>query len=290
MSAIPIAVEPLDVSPADIVQTLQHLPSAPKVLPRLTQLLNDGNSSINDIVSLIRLDPGIAARVLQVANSVYYGKGARVCSVEESVLRLGYDQVYQMVSYASASQVLIRPLAVYGTEAEDLWKQAVACALAAETLAGIVGEDRNVAYTAGLLHGVGMVAINEWAMQRQPVLMFTFKGLPFEYVESERALIGFTQADVGAELLELWDFPTAMCSPVRWQYSPHGSPGHVRMAALLHAAKWIRSTVCTDDDPPQMPDSYAIQPLRLGPIQLRRIVGEVRLRLIAVRHLLEIQE
>ena len=290
MSAIPVAVETSAVSAADIVQALQHLPSAPKVLPRLTQLLNDANSSINEIVALVRLDPGIAARVLQVANSVYYGKGLRVCSVDEAVLRLGYDQVYQMVSYASASQILIRPLAVYGIEADELWKQAVACALAAETLATLVGEDRNIAYTVGLLHGVGMVAINEWAIQHPPVLMFMHKGLPFEYVESERALTGLSQAEVGAALLEQWDFPVAMCSPVRWQYAPLGSPGHIRMAALLQVAKWIRSVVCSPDEPFTVPESYIIQPLRLGTAQLRRAIGEVRLRLIAVRHLLEIAE
>ncbi len=290
MSAIPVAVETSAVSAADIVQALQHLPSAPKVLPRLTQLLNDANSSINEIVALVRLDPGIAARVLQVANSVYYGKGLRVCSVDEAVLRLGYDQVYQMVSYASASQILIRPLAVYGIEADELWKQAVACALAAETLATLVGEDRNIAYTVGLLHGVGMVAINEWAIQHPPVLMFMHKGLPFEYIESERALTGLSQAEVGAALLEQWDFPVSMCSPVRWQYAPLGSPGHIRMAALLQVAKWIRSVVCFPEESFTMPESYIIQPLRLGTAQLRRVVGEVRLRLIAVRHLLEIAE
>ena len=290
MSAIPVAVETSAVSAADIVQALQHLPSAPKVLPRLTQLLNDANSSINEIVALVRLDPGIAARVLQVANSVYYGKGLRVCSVDEAVLRLGYDQVYQMVSYASASQILIRPLAVYGIEADELWKQAVACALAAETLATLIGEDRNIAYTVGLLHGVGMVAINEWAIQHPPVLMFMHKGLPFEYVESERALTGLSQAEVGAALLEHWDFPVSMCSPVRWQYAPLGSPGHIRMAALLQVAKWIRSVVCSPDETFAIPESYVIQPLRLGTAQLKRVVGEVRLRLIAVRHLLEIAE
>lgn len=289
MSAVQEFLEITKVSAADIIQELHQIPSAPKVLPRLTSLLDDPNSSIHDIASLIRLDPGISARVLQMANSVYYNKGARILSVDDAVTRVGYDSIYEVVSYAVASRVLIRPLTVYSIEAEDLWRQSVACALAADTIAATIGEDRNVAYTVGLLHCVGMVAINEWALSHQPVLIFSHKGLPREYIESERALLGFTQAEVGAELLESWDFPHLMVGPVRFQYTPHSCLSDPRMAALLYAAKWVRTMVCTEGAPPPLPDPYAIQATRLTPAQLLRIAGEVRLRLLTIRHLLEIQ-
>jgi HD-like signal output (HDOD) protein len=288
MSAIPLFNETYLISAAEIVRELHQIPSAPKVLPRLSHLLDDGNSSIEEIVSLIRLDPGIAARVLQMANSVFFSKGSRVYSVDEAVSRVGYDSVYELVAYAVSSPVVNRSLAVYALDAEDIWRQSIACALAAETLASVVGEDRNIAYTVGLLHCVGMVAINEWALQHQPVLVFTHRGMPREYVESERSLLGFTQAEAGAELLEYWDFPHTMTNPVRWQYTPHASISHVRMSALLHVAKWIRSYVCGEGLAPQLPDSSAMQPLRLHTGQLLRIAGEVRLRLLAVRHLLEL--
>lgn len=289
MSAVAELLENPTYTAEDIVREVQHLPSAPKVLPRLKQLLLDGNSSMRDIVALIRLDPGIAARVLQVANSVYYNKGARCLAVDEAVTRVGYDHVYDLVSYAVSSQVLVRPLAVYNIEADDLWKQSVACALAAETLALAVGEDRDIAYTCGLLHNLGMVAIDEWALRNQPDLVFRSRGLPMEYIDSERMLLGLTQADAGGALLEHWDFPSTMVEPVRWQYTPLGSPGFARMAALLHAAKWIRSMVCAQGAPPPLPQACVLQPLRLPTAHLVRMAGEVRLKLLLVSHLLELQ-
>src|SRR4051812_32120168 len=107
----------------EIVGGVKHLPSAPKVLPGLKRLLSDGNSAMHEIVALIRLDPAIALRVLQVANSAYFSKGVRCFTVHEAVNRIGYDQIYELVSVAVASQVLIRPLEAYGIEAEDLWQQ-----------------------------------------------------------------------------------------------------------------------------------------------------------------------
>jgi HD-like signal output (HDOD) protein len=276
------AVFPIDAfTPDDIVRDLKHLPSAPKVLPRLKRLLSDANSSMTEIVALIRLDPGIAARVLQIGNSAYYSKGARCFTVEEAVNRVGYDQVYDLVSYAVASQVLVRPLEVYGVEADDLWKMSVACALAAETIATRTGQDRDVAYTVGLLHSLGMVAIDDWALRQRPSLRLANTGFPREASESERAVLGFTQADTGAALLQDWEFPHSMCEPVRWQYAPRACAAHTRMACVLHCAKWLRSAVCGGGaDPLPMPAEAVLQmvPLRAGDLPGLMITVEQRLQ------------
>lgn len=276
-------------TPEQVVRELRHLPSAPKVLPRLKRLLSDGNSSMSDIVALIRLDPGIAARVLQTANSAYFSKGARCFTVDEAVNRVGYDQVYELVAYAVASQVLIRPLAAYGIEPDELWRSSVACGLAAEMLAGLSGEQRDIAYTVGLLHCVGMLAIDEWVLRNHPSLRLANQGFPGEACENERALLGFTQAEAGASLLRHWDFPVSMSEPVRWQYFPRSTAGHQRMACLLHAAKWVRSVVCAPAHAvfPPAPDAWLLQPLRLSRPQLERCAAEVQLKLTAISTLLD---
>lgn len=278
------------LTPDDIVREVKHLPSAPKVLPRLKQLLSDGNSAMHEIVMLVRLDPGIAARVLQVANSAYFSKGVRCTTVDEAVNRVGYDQIYELVSYAVASQVLVRPLEVYGVEADELWKMSVACALAAETLAERTGQDRNVAYTIGLLHCVGMVALDEWSLRRAQPLSFGAGSFPREAVESERAALGFTQADAGAALLKHWEFPSTMCDPVRLQYTPRASAVHLRMATLLYAAKWVRSAVCspTIAARPLQPEAIFLQPLGLTGATLNAIAGDVVRKLAEVSSLLDV--
>lgn len=282
------ATPQLTLTPEDIVRDLKHLPSAPRVLPRLKQLLSDPNSSMAEIVALIRLDPGIAARVLQVGNSVYYSQGVRCFTVDEAVNRVGYEQVYELVSYAVASQVLVRPLDVYGIEADDLWKLSVSCALAAETLAIRSGQDRDVAYTVGLLHGLGMVAIDDWALRHRPGLRLASAGYPLEAVEQERAVLGCTQADTGSALLRHWGFAHAICEPVRWQYAPRSCASHPRMACLLHGAKWLRAAVCANNGQlPPLPAEAALQMVPLRPDELPDLVAEVARRLEEVSSLLQ---
>src|SRR5690606_40282648 len=102
------------LTPELLVSEIKHLPSAPKVLPRLKRLLQDANAPLDEIIKLIRLDPCIALRVLQLGNAAYFARGERCATVEEAVRRVGFDQVYELVAYAVASQVLVRPLEVYG--------------------------------------------------------------------------------------------------------------------------------------------------------------------------------
>ncbi len=277
------------LTPDQVVSELRFLPSAPKILPHLKRLLTESNSSIQDIVTLIRFDPGIAARVLQTANSAFYSKGARCFTVEEAVHRVGYDRVYELVGYAVASQVLVRPLESYGLDQDELWRSSVACALAAEILAGLTGEERNTAYTVGLLSNVGMLAIDEWVQRNHPGLKLTHHGFPGEACEHERGLLGFTQAETGAALLRHWDFPLSISEPIRWQYFPRSTAGHQRMACLLHAAKWVRSFVCApaDSAPPPVPDAWLLQPLRLTTLQLERCVSGVQMQLAAISSLLD---
>ena len=273
------------LTPEDIVREVKHLPSAPKVLPRLKQLLCDGNSAMHEIVELIRLDPGIAARVLRAANSAYFAKGVRCFTVDEAVNRVGYEQIYELVSYAVASQVLVRPLDVYAIEADDLWRMSVAGAISAEVLAGRTGQDRNIAYTVGLLHCVGMVAINEWALGSRRPLVLRVSSFPREATEGERLALGFTQAETGGALLQHWDFPLTISEPVRWQYAPGASASHVRMATLLLAAKWLRNAVCGERPPP--PEPAQLRAIGLGPAALQELAKSVAGRLAEVSSLLE---
>ncbi|MDB6093950.1 MAG: putative signal transduction protein [Verrucomicrobia bacterium] len=276
-------------TPEDIVREVKNLPSAPKVLPHLKRLLSDGNSSIHEIVALIRIDPGISARVLRVANSAYFGKGVRCVAVDEAVQRVGFDEIYNLVGFAVSAPVMARSLDAYALDADTVWKNAVACALAAEMLALRTAQDCDVAYTIGLLHSVGMVVIDEWIRANQPQLRLRFTGFPREAVASERIALGFTQAEAGAALLQHWDFPPDMSEPVRWQYAPRSSALHTKMTSLLHAAKWLRSVVCAGAAGKPAPlDAGMLQPLGLRPEALERMTGELESQLSAVSSLLEL--
>jgi len=276
-------------SPEEVAAELPHLPSSPNVLPRLSALVQQENVSLQELSSLLRLDPGLLARVLQLGNKLAGANALHCLTVEDAINLIGFDRIAALVSQVAKAQIFARPVSLYGLDAEDWWRWSVSCALAAELLAEHTGEDTSVAYTVGLMHSAGIVAIDEWALHKAPSLIFMPRGVLCEFIESERALLGCTQADVGAALLRQWGFPAIMVEPLRWQYAPHGSAGYSRMACLLNAAKWLRTVVCTEDElrPPPLPDAVVLQPLRITPERLVRYVVELRIRLGEVRNQVE---
>jgi HD-like signal output (HDOD) protein len=274
-------------SPEEVAAVVLHLPSAPNVLPRLCRLLHKADLSLQELSGVLRLDPGLTARVMQAGTQLASARGLQCLNVEDSINRIGFNSIAQMVSQVAKAQVFSRPVGLYGLDAEELWRWSISCALAAEMLAAHVGEDTSTAYTVGLLHSVGIVAIDEWVAHKAPSLLFMPRSVLCDFGESERALLGCTQADVGAAMLRQWGLPVTIVEAVGWQNAPHGSAGYSRMACLLSAAKWLRSVVCLEDDSetPPMPDAVVLRPLRMRPEQLARFV--VELRIGQVRNLVE---
>lgn len=282
-------IPPSDLVPAEVIaQALRHPPSSPKVLPVLKRYLRDFNVSVYQIGELIRFDPGISARVLQIANSAAFSRGARCNSVELAVNRIGFDSIFEIVANAVAEQVLVRPLASYALDADEFWRRSVTCGLAAECLADLQGSDRNVAYTLGLMHGVGMVAIDQWVQKFAPTFGFFGRGFPRDHTDGERALLGCTNAEVGAAVLHGWEFPPEMAEPLRWQYAPLDSAAFREMNCLLYASKWICARICAENpESIRAPDDRFLRPLKLSGATLSKQIVIVRSRMDEVQRSLE---
>jgi HD-like signal output (HDOD) protein len=273
----------------EIAATLPYLPASPNVLPRICRLLHSETATLHELNGLLKLDPGLTARVLQAGNLLAGTHGTLCPSIDEAINYLGTKHITAMIARVAKAQVLAQHVSLYGLDAEEFWRWSVSCALAAELLAEHTGEDPDIAYAVGLLHAVGMFAIDEWAHRKAPGLLFMPRDSLNDFLSSERAVLGCTQAEVGATLLHRWSFPATMVDPIRWQNSPENSAGFPRMACLLSAAKWLRTVVCSEDDflAPPPPEAQALRPLRLAPEQLSQFVVELRIRLGRARNLVE---
>jgi HD-like signal output (HDOD) protein len=288
----PSLLQPIagSLDPSEIVRGLEQLPATPAILPRLLRLLESDSASLDEVIELIRVDLSITARILQMGSSAYYHTSGGPCeTVSEAVNRVGFNQVYKLVSYAATAQLLMRPLAAYGLTTDDTWRLAVSCALAAEQLADDVGVNRSLAYTAGLLHGAGMIVIDTWRQQQRIELHFTSAGLPAETTQSETSALGFTNADVAAALLKLWEFPPSIVEPVCRQYAPRDSREEPLLSCLLHVAKWLRDASHLPDDAPlpPAPEPWIMETLGIAPESLETRLYHVRDAFLEASKLLE---
>lgn len=211
-----------------ILQLAQALPAAPQVLGGLCELLQDANTDLGQIAEQIRVDPALAGRVIRMSNSVAYGGGEPVASVDEAVGRVGFAEVVRLVGLATVGGLVERALPVYGLQADRLRESLLLHALAAEALARRAGIESNSAYTAGLLRGLGMMVLDRASRGRVAYEAGSFA----HYAEWEAACFGVTAEQVTATVLKEWRFPEAVIAAVE----EHLAPEQSELAQVLNLA------------------------------------------------------
>lgn len=236
------------VTPESLVKRLSDLPPAPKVLHTLQRLVAAPDTTIENIAEIVALEPGLSARVVRMANSTHFGRGAHIETIFEAIQRVGLSGVHELVTFAVASQLVGRPLASYGIDAQSLWFRAVACGLAAANLADRCNTDLGDAYTAGLMHGLGLMAIDRHMARERNPHVFVSSGYPLDFAPAERDRLGFSHAETGAVLLEMWGFSEAVATAVRYQLAPEEAPAHRQLCMILATARWARSVLCVPDE------------------------------------------
>lgn len=245
-------------SARDLVYSLRELPSPPAIQLRLSELVSGADWSIREVAEVISADPGIAARLLRLANSPFYGVPRTVSSIHEAIILLGAGEIRSLVL---ATTVLERfdKVPANVVSAETLRSRAVHCGLAAARLGELAAPPGRGSewFLMGLLFDVGSLAVCTLLPEavREAVLMGTApdeSGGP----SVECAVIGSQQAIVAAELLAHWRLPAVVAEAIQWSRVPLSAPGSRREAAILHIATRLSAPLARGEEP--LPSGMAI--------------------------------
>jgi HD-like signal output (HDOD) protein len=203
------------------------------VLSRLTQLLESGNSDLEDLARLIRTEPALALDVIRIANSPLFAMAEKCTEINTAVARIGYNEVHHVVGLILTRQICSTDLEKYGLDARDFWAECVAVSVLMDTLAGVVGVDPAEAATIGLIHAIGKAVINN-ILEDFKIDVFWDPYVPVS--AWEREMVGFDYAEAGARLLKRWDFPAEIHHAVRFHLVPREAPRRSPLLDLLHYA------------------------------------------------------
>jgi HD-like signal output (HDOD) protein len=255
-------VQPGEVKLPDLARAIRAVPVAPEVLPKLQSKLRNLDTDSADLAELIRLDAGLASSMLKTSNSAYYARAAEVTSVDEAVSLIGYQETMRLVARCSFSTVMQSSLDHYGLAGDHLWRSAVLTAFAMEELCAIVGADVSVGYIAGLLHGVGMVAINDYLNRRKHPVAPPAARSHADFVAWESATIGYHHGQVGAAMMRGWQLPALVASTVERQFEEHVGQDEPVVHCLLPLAIAAAQRVIRTSEGEAV-DEVSFDPLRM---------------------------
>lgn len=192
----------------------ERLSPAPRVLPRLLNVLADPDSDVTQVTELISFDPGLTAKVLRASNSAFVGLPAPARDIGEAVNLLGVHCVYQLAAAScGASTFQSGKHATSGL----LWKHSVTTALAAQFLAEDLALEQGPLFTAALLHEIGKILFAEQWKDGYWTLVEQTRSSPSELVPLEERTFQLNHAELGGRLLAYWKFPPQIAASV-WNY------------------------------------------------------------------------
>ena len=180
------------------------LPTLPIPRARALALLADDDAPMTAISQVIDSDPGLTAAVLRAANSASSAPRSRIRTSNQAIVRIGLSATRRIVTGAVVSQAF-SDVERAGIDVDALWQHVIATALLADAAARRA-PGQSVAFTAGLLHDAGRMAMACHDPQRYArVVQVAAKGVPAEQAES--VLFGATHSQWGARLARGWRLP-----------------------------------------------------------------------------------
>lgn len=262
---------------AEMIARLHKLPAMPAVAMELLSSLSDDNTEVDALARRIAQDQAIAARVLRVANSPFYGLQTQVGSIRDAIVVLGFSSVRSLVLTATVVSGLPAGRCP-GFSQEHFWRHGLAVGVAARNLARALGHKGDNLFIAGLLHDIGRLAMVVVAPDDYARVIATAHEQDCPWQQAEMSAFGYDHADVGAALAQRWNFPEDIRQALAFHHAPSGgTPGGP--AGLIHYADAIAKALDLDGaEDTQLPhlDPASIDALDLDQHTLARVLAETQ--------------
>lgn len=232
------------VSPAeDLVAAAVTISSPPLIYEKLMRVINDHRSGAADVARVIVEDQGLTARVLMVVNSAFYGLPMRVDTVTTALRVVGTSQIRDL-AVATSVMGLFKNVPGDLLDPVAFWHHCLGCGVTARVLAGHRRED-NVErfFVAGVLHDIGKLVMLMSAPEKARAALEDAKKTGRGLSECEREHLGCTHAQVGAALMDKWNFPPALREAVAYHHRPTRARHFPIEAAAVHLGDLVSNAL-----------------------------------------------
>lgn len=275
-----------------IVEMVSHsqISSIMSIVQGIIRVINDPESNAKDLKEIIEVDPPLTGKVLRVANSTYYAPRRKIGGIMQAIVYIGFEALTEIALSQQMNNIFTKGDDYEGYSRVSLWKHSVAVALYGKMIyRKEFGEKGDTAYTAGLLHGIGIIAEDQFLEEDFRNALLKSKDENKNLPIAENEVLGYDHAKIGMEIARNWNLPLELVEAIGYHHEPDkASPSHARLVATIYVADCYcqRNNIGFSDAPSEDEALFdnCLRTLAVEPHVLDLILGDVE------KHISEMEE
>ncbi len=262
------------------VRNIRNLPTLPTVVTRILEAAQDKSANAKQVAEIVSNDQSISAKVLQLANSAFYGFSRQITTITQTVVILGFDTVRSLALSVSTFNTLSQNLEESNFDRGGFWLHSIGCGVATRPIAKKLGiRDAGTLFVAGILHDLGKVILDNYFREPYELAVQKMKSERRAAHEVEMEIMNIDHAEVGGWLASRWHFPPSLIVPVQYHHDPLAADEEYRRDAMIvHLAnimaKQLQIGVCYEAEVPD-PDEAILNELNLTPDDIQLLLEEL---------------
>lgn len=227
------------------IQHIFDLPTLPTTVARMIEVIDHPSSSAQTLDRIISGDQALAAQVLKLANSAYYGFPRKINTITLAIVVLGFET---LKNFGLSVSVIDRFSRYHNAAPFDIylfWEHAICTAIASRLIAKECNyQPSGEAFAAGLLHDLGkfVISIHFKELFERVVNQMMDEDVPMFKVE-EQVMSGINHAHAGAWLAEKWHLSDSIVSGIFFHHQPHLANNYQKLAWIVHYANYLTKKV-----------------------------------------------
>jgi len=271
-------------SPEQIKDAVERVRPIPQVALKIIRMIHDDNFSMKDMAEEIRQDQIICARVIRLCNSAFFATKVKIDTLNRALTMIGEKNLMQLVVSASLEDFFPEIKQGYSLCKGGLYRHALGTAIISEKLAEFTGKaSSGLAYTAGLLHDIGKVVLDQYMALAYPLFYRRTQIDGVSLIEVERDEFGLTHTQVGGKLAERWALPDNLGDTIRNHHQPEKATINPELTHLIYLADLLMSRFAVGHELERLNTNQLasrLQKIGLHPEQFPRIVESIHDRIL----------
>ena len=226
----------------DIYSSIRTIQPIPQIALKIIRMMNVGNYNMNEVANEIKKDQIITAAVIRLCNSSYFGLKEKIDSINRALILLGEKYLFKMIISAALERSFSNVKQGYSLCKGGLFQHSLGTAILSEELARFTGiVQPEIAYTAGLLHDIGKVVLDQYISS---IYTFFYRRTQIdmiEIVEVEKEMLGYTHTEAGSLLGESWSLNERLIDTIRHHHHPEHASVDSELTHVVYLADLLMS-------------------------------------------------